>query len=396
MARFILMNKDHAVLKFEYDMDAHVATRITGVVNAAFAPLGLFDERGNVSRRELNYWWRHRAIPASREQVNRLLENLKLDSTLELAERNFGLSLSDRYWINDMDAPQQWEDINFFDNDFSDDLGILTLGQDSSASMERPDYARVNLTSPNSTVGGDLRKKWKIIDGMRVLVKSGVGFVNQEPYNEVIASELHRRLLEPGTYTEYWLLVEDRRVYSACANILREEEELVSAYDLIRRRKQSNNESDLMFYVRCCEELGIQNVMDGLARMFACDYVLANRDRHWRNFGVMRNVETLRGTRLAPIFDTGSCLWSDVPQLELPIDFKYTAKPFKYNGMRPYEQLRLFVGHLEWVDPNALADFPDYVGDTLSTNPNIGPRRIDAIVRHVRTLAGDLVFVASK
>ena len=45
--------------------------------------------------------------------------------------------------------------------------------------MERSDYARVNLNSPSSTVDGDLRKKWKIIDGKRVLVKSGVGFVNR-------------------------------------------------------------------------------------------------------------------------------------------------------------------------------------------------------------------------
>lgn len=396
MARFMLMNKDHAVLAFEYDLETHTATRITEVVDAAHAPLGLFDERGGVSKRDLNYWWRHRSIPASREQVERLLENLRLDSTLELAERSFGLSLSDRYWIDDLDAPQHWEDINFFDHDFSDDLGVLTLGQDSSTSMERPDYAHVNLTSPNSTVGGDLRKKWKIIDGRRVLVKSGVGFVNQEPYNEVIATELHRRLLEPGTYTEYRLLTEDRRVYSACDNILRDDEELVSAYDLIRRRKQRNSESDLMFYVRCCEELGLVGVMDGLARMFGCDYVLANRDRHWRNFGVIRDVETLRGTRLAPIFDTGSCLWSDMPQLELPIDFKYVAKPFKYDGMRPYDQLRLFIGHLGWVDPAPLADFPDFVGDTLATNPNIGAGRIDAIVHRVRDLADDLVFVSHR
>lgn len=394
MARFRLMNKDYPVLEFEYDLESHIVTRIVDVIDAAHAPFGLFDERGNTSRRDLNYWWRHRAIPASREQVERLLENLKLDSTLELAERNFGLSLSDRYWIDDVDAPQRWEDINFFDNDFSDDLGILTLGQDSSASMERPDYAHVNLTSPSSTVGGDLRKKWKIIDGTRVLVKSGVGAFNQEPYNEVVATELHRRLLEPGTFTEYYLLEEDRRVYSACNNMLRDDEELVSAYDLIRRRKQSNNESDLMFYVRCCEELGIPHVMDDLARMFACDYVLANRDRHWRNFGVMRNVETLRGTRLAPIFDTGACLWSDVPQLELPIDFKYTAKPFKYNGMRPYDQLRLFEGHLGWVSEAALADFCDCVGDVLGQNPNIAPARMDAIVRRVRKLASDVVYVA--
>ena len=396
MAHFWLMNKDYPVLEFAYDLESHIATRIVKVLDAAHAPLGLFDERGRMSKRDLNYWWRHRAIPASREQVERLLENLRLDSTLELAERNFGLSLSDRYWINDVDAPQRWEDVNFFTNDFSDDLGILTLGQDSSASMERPDYARVNLTSPNSTVGGDLRKKWKIIDGRRVLVKSGVGAFNQEPYNEVVATELHRRLLEPGTYTEYYLLTEDRRVYSACDNILRDDEELVSAYDLIRRRKQSSNESDLMFYVRCCEELGIHDVMDGLARMFACDYVLANRDRHWRNFGVMRDVETLRGTRLAPIFDTGACLWSDVPQLELPIDFKYTAKPFKYDGMRPYQQLRLFEGHLGWVSERVLADFCDCMGDVLSKNPNIAPARLDAIVRKVRSLADDVVFVSHR
>lgn len=396
MAHFRLMNRDYPVLEFEYDLESHVVTRIGTITDAAHAPLGLFDERGRVSKRELNYWWRHRAIPASREQVDRLLENLRLDSTLELAEHNFGLSLSDRYWIDDIDSPQRWEDINFFDNDFSDDLGILTLGQDSSTTMERPDYARVNLTSPNSTVGGDLRKKWKIIDGKRVLVKSGVGAFNQEPYNEVVATELHRRLLEPGTYTEYRLLIEDRRVYSACDNILRDDEELVSAYDLIRRRKQRNSESDLMFYVRCCEELGIHNVMDGLARMFACDYVLANRDRHWRNFGVMRDVETLRGTRLAPIFDTGSCLWSDVPQLELPIDFNYTAKPFKYNGMRPYDQLQLFVGHLSWVNEKALIDFCDCVGDVLGANPNIAPVRLDVIVRRVRGLASDVVAASHR
>ena len=94
MARFRLMNKDYPVLEFEYDSELHAATRITEVLDVAHAPLGLFDERGQVSKRDLNYWWRHRAIPASREQVERLLENLRLDSTLELAERNFGLSLS--------------------------------------------------------------------------------------------------------------------------------------------------------------------------------------------------------------------------------------------------------------------------------------------------------------
>lgn len=394
MPHYRLMNRDVCVLEFEYDLEAHMATRITAVREAAHAPLGFFDERGTMSRRDLNYWWRHRAIPASREQIDRVLDNLHLESTLELAERNFGLSLSDRYWIDDAAAPQRWQDINFFDNDFSDDLGILTLGQDSSGREVSPDYARLNLASPNSTLGGDLRKKWKIIDGRRTLIKSGVGIANQEPYNEVIATELHRRLLPVGSFVEYRLLTEDRRIYSACDNMLREDEELVSAYDLIRKRKQRSDESDLRFYVRCCEELGISNVMESLAQMFACDYVLANRDRHWRNFGVMRDVGTLRGTRLAPIFDTGSCLWSDVLQLELPIDYRYVAKPFRRSGMRPYDQLLLFEGHLGWLDESRLSDFPEYVGDMLRINPNIGGGRIDRIVARVRVLADDLARVA--
>jgi hypothetical protein len=97
MARFRLMNKDYPVLEFEYDLKSRVVTRIVRMVDAARALLGLIDERGRTSKRDLNYWWRHRAIPASREQVERLLENLRLDSTLELVERTFGLSLSDRY-----------------------------------------------------------------------------------------------------------------------------------------------------------------------------------------------------------------------------------------------------------------------------------------------------------
>lgn len=134
-----------------------------------------------------------------------------------LAEKSFGLSLSDRYWLNDEDDAASWNAVNFFDNDFADDLGFLTLGQDSAGSSpDAPDYRTVNLSSPNGTLGGDLLKKWKIMNGERVLLKSGVGAFNQEPYNEVAATALHRRLMEPGEFTPYTLFEDGRRVYSAC------------------------------------------------------------------------------------------------------------------------------------------------------------------------------------
>ena len=51
---------------------------------------------------------------------------------------------------------------------------------------------------------------------------------------------------------------------------------------------------------------------------------MRNIDRHYNNFGLVRDVETLR-VRPAPLFDTGASLWCG----ELAIDNRdYKAKPF--------------------------------------------------------------------
>ncbi|MEG0476650.1 MAG: hypothetical protein RR572_03155, partial [Raoultibacter sp.] len=60
----------------------------------------------------------------------------------------------------------------------------------------------------NSTLGGDLRKRWEIAKGERVLVKDGVGAFNQEVYNEVVATRLFERLLSANSFVPYTLMVE--------------------------------------------------------------------------------------------------------------------------------------------------------------------------------------------
>lgn len=290
MAEYTLMNKNHPVVSFRYDRDIHAVVKIVDVHDLRYAPVALADSKGIVTRRALNDWWRRRAIPASRHQIQQLLDSLNLNSTLELAEENFGLSLSDRYWINDSKNPLKWEDVNFFDNDFTDDLGMLTLGQKSSGNP--------NLMSPNSTLGGDLNKKWKIVNGRRILVKGGTGSTRQEVLNEVVATALYNRLLSRNDYVPYFLFEENGRIYSACENMLGQDEELVTAYDVLSTRKKPDSISDYDFLVDTYKSLGLKNVEEGLAKMFTCDYILANQDRHWRNFGVIRNVETLEFTRL--------------------------------------------------------------------------------------------------
>ena len=47
--------------------------------------------------------------------------------------------------------------------------------------------------------------------------------------------------------------------------------------------------------------------------MITVDYLLVNEDRHQNNFGVIRNAETLEYLGPAPLYDSGTSLWSDKP-----------------------------------------------------------------------------------
>lgn len=114
--------------------------------------------------------------------------------------------------------------------------------------------------------------------------------------------------------------------------------------------------------------------------MFLSDFILANHDRHYRNFGLIRNVETLAYTRPAPIYDTGSSLWHDRFTLDGPADYHYTAKPFGTGGMDPKQQIKLFE-RPEWLDVSRLMGFADEVSELLAENPVMTVARRKAVIK---------------
>ena len=90
------------------------------------------------------------------------------------------------------------EEVNFFDNDFSEDVGNALFGNDVC-------HEKFNFSSPDNTSDGWLKKRWKIVDGVRYLVKAGSGTEKQEPINEAfIASELLSSLGARSSVTKHW------------------------------------------------------------------------------------------------------------------------------------------------------------------------------------------------
>ena len=125
---------------------------------------------------------------------------------------------------------------DFFQNLFSEDVGNILFGKGEVSEA-------VSLMSPDNTSDGWLKKKWKIINGIRYLIKGGNSFNNQEPFNEIVATKLYQRILDQQEYVSYELIQENGMYYSACPTMVNTDEELVSAYYIDRVIKQRGNDS---------------------------------------------------------------------------------------------------------------------------------------------------------
>lgn len=361
MMKYILMHREIEVAEIELDELSHI-TNIYEVYAEEHFPVGTLGKHG-VDKTMLAKWWAKRSIPASRSGLRETLDLLHMSVPQELLAKCYGLSLSDQYWISPKDKPLMWKEINFFDHDFSEDVGNLLFGYgEFSDSM--------SLISPDNTSDGQLIKKWKIADGKRVLIKGGSNPYQQEPLCEVIASGIAERLCIP--HTKYTLLWEHEKPFSVCQDFITSETELVSAYHIMQSRKKPNDLSDYEFYLNCAEQLGVKNIREQTEKMIVLDFLIGNTDRHFNNFGLIRNAVTLEWIGVAPIFDCGTSLWYNTQEsLIKPLSPNLPAKPFKKTHR---EQIKL-VKDFSWLDMKKLKGMEEEMEEILSQSPYISRER---------------------
>lgn len=375
---YILMHKKISVAELELDDTSCVIISVNKVMAPEHLPVGITMKNNAVDKVALTRWWRRRAIPANRDGLCDALDELDVPLPEILLEKCYGLSLSDQYWICPKNSNLKWEDVNFFDNPFSEDVGNILLGHASGSDS-------ISLVSPDNSSDGWLKKKWTIQDGKRCLLKGGSGAFYQEPYNEAIASVILRRLNIP--HVEYDVITQKDYPYSVCENFINADTELISAQHLIESRKKPNHLTVYQHFVECCEAFGIQEAVDFLDRIITFDFLIANEDCHLNNFGVIRNAETLEYIGMAPIYDNGTSLWHKTPtHLIEPLAPTLPSKPFKPTHG---EQIAL-VRSFDWLDVDALDGIADEFRELLSGSAFIDEVRretlCDALDARVRLL----------
>ena len=249
----ILMNKNTKILITEYNENSNFFDEIYEVNNIEYAPYIVKsyyvenDINNSSFRMNLSQWFKGRGIPSWRDKLDLLLHRLNISTQNELLDKAFGLSLTDQYWLKPCSLDINYEDINFFDNDFE-------YGEFMSASLSKNSNVITNeesLKTPNNTTDGMLKKAWIIENGIRYLIKGGYKNEILQPFNEVLASEICRRL--EFKHVPYTIDIYKDMVVSKCPCFINKDSEFITAYQIKNGMKKHDDKQDYEDYIKVLE-----------------------------------------------------------------------------------------------------------------------------------------------
>ena len=138
--------------------------------------------------------------------------------------------------------------------------------------------------------------------------------------------------------------------------------------------------SSYQHFLQACSQLGIPSMKEFLDYILVFDYIMANTDRHFGNFGAIRNVNTLEWVGPAPVFDSGTSLWHDKLTKNIHGYDTIEGKPFYADAER---QMKL-VSDYSWIPFEQLEGVEDDIRSVFASSEFMEEERIEAIVQAVK------------
>lgn len=288
---FELRKKDESLLSFILRVNVleETTAQIVRVWGSSKAlPYGFED-----SPSWLLNWLRGRFIPSNRAFVENIIQTASFTTgdLIDLLCATLGLSLTDDYWVMPDIYELSWDKYNLYDNPFSETLALVAFTGHN---------AKVNglISSPEYTTNGMLRKCWRRIDGKVKLYKGGTfGYANSgnEPYSEFYAAQV-AEVLGIG-HVPYDLEKWKGVLCSVCPLFTSKDYSFVMAGSYF---DEDVTATDILG--------GKSRWIKDISMMLIFDFIVLNTDRHFGNFGFMRDNDSGELVSFAPLFDHGSSL----------------------------------------------------------------------------------------
>ena len=338
---------------------------------------------------ELERFINTRRIPKGRTYIEELLATyeIAISDTKGIIDLTKGVSINDSYLVTKEEDETRFAECNLFDNDFNTALqitaytGVVSEGAFGSG-----------LPS-ELTASGSFPKAWRIIDGVRTLYKAGgvskTADKAIEPYSELLAHQVANAMGLDSV--PYELASWQGRTCSTCALLNTRDVSFVPVYAALPRKAIAhfglNRALELFFAISPAESTK-------LLSMLVFDSVIANKDRHFGNFGLLRDNATGKPLALAPLFDHNLSLFCSEPEDKLELDCLLSARR-RYSGTFATNleaQLEFSMEDVQHEMIRRLSDFefhlPGEFSDFGRIHPDdreaFTPRRLDALNRYIQ------------
>ena len=324
-------------------------------------------------------WLQRRVIPKNRAYVAEILKTygLSVNDTKGIIDVCKGLSLNDSYWVVPQGFTGTFAQYNLYENRFSEILSLVAytgIGQSDAAFT----------TSPELTTNGMLPKAWRFIDGEGIYLYKGGTFgaanTGNEPYSEFYASQVAQAMgLDAVAYElENWKGI----LASRCKLFT----DINTAYIPIGRIVREGGLKACLEYYR---QLGPE-AYEQIKSMLVFDAVIYNEDRHFGNFGVLRDNHTGKVTSAAPVFDNGMSLFN----FAMPEDFQDLDSYAKTRGTAYGVSFESVCQ--EVMGPIQARQLRKLIGFTFHRHPRLNwpEYRLEAIERHLQKRVRQLLELA--
>ena len=279
------------------------------ILDEAFAPVGIVYPRSGMDTvAAANHWFQKRLVSDKRKDIPRKDEMganwLKASDNYVQAPHFF--SFSDQYWLK-FDKANDYEKLNYFDNDFNPLNGEVFMSLNQGALTE----LKYVLNSPDITTAGIQPKRWrreKVDDGpgQIFLYKAQRHPADKSVFSEVMASKVLKKL-NCIPYVTYEFGISDYQICSRCKCFIGKDEELIPASQIYHSiPEEDKNEDKYVHLIKAADKFEIPGVIEFIDMMIEVDRMLLNFDRHLGNFGFIRNVKTGKFTKPAPLYDFGN------------------------------------------------------------------------------------------
>ena len=324
-------------------------------------------------------WLQRRVIPKNRAYVAEILKTfgLSVNDTKGIIDVCKGLSLNDSYWVVPQGFTGTFAQYNLYENRFSEILSLVAytgIGQSDAAFT----------TSPELTTNGMLPKAWRFIEGEGTYLYKGGTFgaanTGNEPYSEFYASQVAQAMgLDAVAYElENWKGI----LASRCKLFT----DINTAYIPIGRIVREGGLKACLEYYR---QLGPE-AYEQIKSMLVFDAMIYNEDRHFGNFGVLRDNHTGKVTGAAPVFDNGMSLFN----FAMPEDFQDLDSYAKTRGTAYGVSFESVCQ--EVMGPIQARQLRKLIGFTFHRHPRLNwpEYRLEAIERHLQKRVRQLLELA--